>query len=95
MSDAAQENYTDPKAVKPVNSGNITWEISLDENSLDEEWRFRNANKVVVGNISINSLPAKFDQVKEVILKNVDILVITKTKLDGRRVLCRWVYYTS
>ena len=39
-------------------------------------------NKVIVGNININSLPAKIDQFKEVILKNVDILVITMTKLD-------------
>ena len=39
-------------------------------------------NKVIIGNININSLLAKFDQVKEVILKNVDILVITETKLD-------------
>ena len=41
-----------------------------------------NANKVIVGNININSLSAKFDQVKKVILKHVDILVITETKLD-------------
>ena len=39
-------------------------------------------NKVIIGNININSLPAKFDQVKEVKLKNIDILVITETKLD-------------
>ena len=39
-------------------------------------------NKVIIGNININSLPAKIDQFKEVILKNVDILVITTTKLD-------------
>ena len=38
-------------------------------------------NKVIIGNININSLLAKFHQVKEVILKNVDILVITETKL--------------
>ena len=36
----------------------------------------------ILGNMNINSLPAKFDQVKEVILKNVDILVITEIKLD-------------
>ena len=42
-------------------------------------------NKVIIniGNININFLPAKFDHVKEVILKNLDILVITQTKLDG------------
>ena len=39
-------------------------------------------NKVIIGNTNINFLPPKFDQVKEVILKNVDILVITETKLD-------------
>ena len=42
-------------------------------------------NKVIIniGNININFLPAKFDHVKEVILKNLDILVITETNLDG------------
>ena len=79
MSNAAQENYIDPKENKPVNSSNIQ-----EENSLDSlrKLRLRNVNKVIIGNININSLLAKFDQVKEVILKNVDILVITETKLD-------------
>ena len=79
MSNAAQENYIDPKENKPVNSSNIQ-----EENSLDSlrKLRLRNVNKVIIGNININSLPAKFDQVKEVILKNVDILVITETKID-------------
>ena len=79
MSNAAQENYIDPKENKPVNSSNIQ-----EENSLDSlrKLKLRNVNKVIIGNININSLPAKFDQVKEVILKNVDILVITETKLD-------------
>ena len=46
------------------------------------KFRLSNVNKVIVGNININSLSAKFDQVKKVILKHVDILVITETKLD-------------
>ena len=79
MSNAAQENYIGPKEYKPVNSSNIQEENSL--NSL-RKLRLSNVNKVIIGNININSLPAKFDQVKEVILKNVDILVITETKLD-------------
>ena len=79
MSNAAQENYIDLQENKPVNSSNIQ-----EENSLDSlrKLRLRNVNKVIIGDININSLPAKFDQVKEVILKNVDILVITETKLD-------------
>ena len=79
MSNVAQENYIDPKENKPVNSSNIQEENSLD--SLRKS-RLRNVNKVIIGNINTNPLPANFDQVKEVILKNVDILVITQTKLD-------------
>ena len=79
FSNAAQKNYIDPKEYKPVNSSNIQEENSL--NSL-RKLRVRNVNKVIIGNININSLPAKFDQVKEVKLKNIDILVITETKLD-------------
>ena len=31
--------------------------------------RLHNVNKVIIGNININSFPAKFDQVKNVYLK--------------------------
>ena len=73
MSNTAQENE------ESGTSGNIQ-----EENSLDDlhKLRLRNVNKVIAGNINIISLPAKFDQVKEVILKNVDNLVVTETKLD-------------
>ena len=66
-----QENYIDPKESKPLNSNNIE-----EENSLDSlrKLRLRDVNKVIIGNININSLP--------VISKNFDILVITETKLD-------------
>ena len=39
-------------------------------------------NKVIIGNININFLPAMFHQVKDVTLRNIYILVITETKLD-------------
>ena len=79
MSNAAQENYIDPQENKAVNSSDIQ-----EENSLDSlrKFKLRNVNKVIIGSININSLPAMFDQVKEFILKNVDVLVITETKLD-------------
>ena len=44
--------------------------------------RFRNVNKVIIGNLNINSLPNKFDQLREIVLKYVDVLVITENKLD-------------
>ena len=81
LSNAAQENCTDPKENKPVNSSNIQGENSLDNL---RKLRLRDVNKLIIGNINKNFLPAKFDQVKEVILKNVNILVITETKLDDR-----------
>ena len=47
-----------------------------------KDLRLRNVNRVLIGNININSIPNKFSQLKELILKYVDILVITETKLD-------------
>ena len=41
-------------------------------------------NKLIIGNLNINSIPEKFDQLKVLISKNIDILlVITETKLDS------------
>ena len=42
----------------------------------------RNINKVLFGTLNINSLPKKFDQLREIVLKHVDVLVVTETKLD-------------
>ena len=44
--------------------------------------RLSNVNRVVIGNLSINSFPNKFDQLKEIVLEYIDFLVITETKLD-------------
>ena len=39
-------------------------------------------NKVIIGTLNINSLPNKFDQLREIVLNYFDVLVITETKLD-------------
>ena len=44
--------------------------------------RLSNVNRVITGNLNINSLTSKFYQLKEIVLKYIDILVITKIKLD-------------
>ena len=46
------------------------------------ELRQKNINKLVICHLNINSLSNKFDQLKLTIKKEVDILVITETKLD-------------
>ena len=45
--------------------------------------RLRNVNKLIIGNLNINSLANKFEQLKILIQGNVDILVVTETKLDS------------
>ena len=44
--------------------------------------RLSNVIRVAIGNLNINSLPKKFNRLKDRILKYVDILVLTETKLD-------------
>ena len=36
----------------------------------------------IIGQININCISSKFDQLKELVLKHADILVVCKTKLD-------------
>ena len=44
--------------------------------------RLKNINKVIVSNININSLPNKFEHSEELVMKHIDVLIITETKLD-------------
>ena len=44
--------------------------------------KLRNHNKLIIGNLNINSLPNKFDQLKLIIQDKIDILILTETKLD-------------
>ena len=44
--------------------------------------RLSNVNRVAMGYSNINSLTDKFDQLKEIVLKSIDILVFTGTKFD-------------
>ena len=40
-------------------------------------------NKLIIGNLNINSIAGKFDQLKLMVQQKVDILVLTKTKIDS------------
>ena len=43
----------------------------------------QNVNRLIIGNLNINSIPGKFDQLKLLVQGKVDILVITESKLDS------------
>ena len=47
-----------------------------------KDLRIRNYNKIIIGNLNINSIANKFDQLKLLIQGKFDILVIIETKLD-------------
>ena len=47
------------------------------------ELRLKNINKLVICLLNINSLSNKFDQLKLIIKNKIDILAITKGKLDS------------
>ena len=44
--------------------------------------RLKNIKNIIIGTLNINSLPSKFDQLKFLVIGNIDILIITETKLD-------------
>ena len=66
---------TDQSEKKSVNT-------TLNSLSKIKEIRIGNANKVIIGHLDINSIRNKFEQLKETVLKYIDILVVTETKLD-------------
>ena len=57
-----------------MTSPNLLFEI--------KKLRIRNPNKIIIGNLNINSLPNKFEQLKDTVMQHIDVFVLTKTKLD-------------
>ena len=52
----------------------------------------KNESKAIIGNLNRNSLPKKLEQLKELVLKYDDILVITKTKLDDKFLTSQFLF---
>ena len=66
------------------NSRNVT---DYDNNSLDlrlvlENPKLKNNHRLVIGNLNINSVSNKFDNLKLKVQGKIDILVLTETKTD-------------
>ena len=43
--------------------------------------RIRNLNNIIIGNLNVNSVPNKFEQLKDIFMQHIDIIVLTETKL--------------
>ena len=72
-------NFNDGVADKTTNfaSANNTINVSLLENL-----RIKNPKNIIFSHININSIRSKFDNLCDLISKNVDILSVAETKLD-------------
>ena len=55
---------------------------SLNSLSMIRELRLRGVNRLLIGNLNINSIGNRFDQLKETVLKHTEILILTETELD-------------
>ena len=80
---------TDSLDMHSVTNGGINAKFSNEMNndeflnpfSAIKNLRLSNVNRAVKGNLNINFLPTKFNQLKELVLKHVDILVLTETEV--------------
>ena len=61
---------------------NLKNKQDLNPLSVVKNLRLKNVNKTIIGQINIKSISSKFNQLKELVLKHVDILVVCETKLD-------------
>ena len=69
--------------MKPENiNQNLPCEKSDDACHILRDLRVKNTNRIVIGSLNINSIPNKFDALKRIIHCNIDIFVLTETKLD-------------
>ena len=48
-----------------------------------EQIRQKNSNRLIVAQLNINSVRNKFDSLIEIVKENVDILLISETKIDS------------
>ena len=62
-------------------SDNNKDKCDFDRSKLDKV-KTKNFDRLIIGNLNINYLSSKFDQLKLLIQGKVDILIITETKLD-------------
>ena len=70
----------------PIELHNITNESNdMGENSISDnlrKLRMQNPKKVVMGHLNINSLPNKSEGIMDIVAENIDVFLISETKID-------------
>ena len=57
--------------------------MNLDPSTNIENIRSKNTNRLIIAQLNINSLRYKFDSLAEILRSNVDIILISETKIDS------------
>ena len=55
----------------------------MDPLTIVKDLKLKNVNRLIVGHLNINSIRNKFHPLVKIIKNNIDILVLTETKLDS------------
>ena len=63
-------------------SSNCEGELSSDISVQLRSYRVRNVGKLIFATLNINSIRNKFEELKSLIVGNIDVLIVTETKLD-------------
>ena len=84
----------------PVNSKTMSEELNdsfsnidvcIDPNIIPKTCKLNNVNRITIDHININSLRNKFDALTEISKNNIDILMISETKIDDSFPLDRFI----
>ena len=59
-----------------------TGKLNIEGEDVLQNLRITNLDRVIIGNLNVNSIAGKFDELKLKVENRVDILILTETKLD-------------
>ena len=88
----AEFNNDNSEIAPPPNSNStpciispITFTVNSEPDSYSslKDLRCRNPNRVIFAHLNINSIRSKFDVLRDMVTKNIDILLISETKIDN------------
>ena len=69
-----------------IDNACITEDVNVENCNLSsslKNLKIKNSNRLVFGNLNINIINNKFEQLKHITKNSVDVLVVTETKLDS------------
>ena len=92
MNDKHDKEMLDENTSNSQGQKSLTYEFStLDETVKEEEGvksslcnlKLRNLNRLIFGQININSIRNKFELLFSLVSNNIDVLLISETKIDN------------